>query len=188
MSHTPTAQVISVEEENTGTVPREAQQRRSMSENLQSELNDVPGIQFVDHVAIAVRQGELDSQVKAYELLGFREIHREEVLGKDQVRESLLQIGDGPNLIQLLEPLSPESPVQKLIEKNGGRGGLAHVAFRVKSAQQAFDAMKQRGFQLIDSAPRKGSRGTTVFFVHPKSRTENPFGILIEIVEDPKGE
>ena len=149
-------------------------------------LKDVPGIQFVDHVAIAVRQGELEGQVKAYEMIGFREIHREEVRGTDQVREALLQIGDGPNLIQLLEPLSPDSPVQKLIERNGGRGGLAHVAFRVKSAHQAFDAMKASGFQLIDKAPRKGSRGTTVFFVHPKSRTDNPFGFLIEIVEDPE--
>jgi methylmalonyl-CoA/ethylmalonyl-CoA epimerase len=89
-------------------------------------------------------------------------------------------------LIQLLEPLSPESPAQKLIERNGGRGGLAHVAFRVKNAQQAFDAMQASGFKLIDKAPRKGSRGTTVFFVHPKSRTDNPFGFLIEIVEDPE--
>ncbi len=149
-------------------------------------LKNVPGIQFVDHVAIAVKQGELDGQVRAYEMIGFREVHREEVLGTDQVREALLQIGEGPNLIQLLEPLSPDSPVQKLIERNGGRGGLAHVAFRVKSAQQAFDAMKASGFQIIDKAPRKGSRGTTVFFVHPKSRTDNPFGFLIEIVEDPE--
>jgi methylmalonyl-CoA/ethylmalonyl-CoA epimerase len=144
----------------------------------------VPGIKFVDHVAIAVKPGELDGQVKAYEMLGFREIHREEVGGTDQVREVLLQIGDGPNLIQLLEPLTPDSPAQKLIERNGGRGGLAHIAFRVQSAQQAFDAMKATGFQLIDKAPREGSRGTTVFFVHPKSRSENPFGVLIEIVED----
>jgi len=144
----------------------------------------VPGIKFVDHVAIAVKPGELDGQVKAYEMLGFREVHREEVGGTDQVREVLLQIGDGPNLIQLLEPLTPDSPAQKLIERNGGRGGLAHIAFRVQSAQQAFDAMKATGFQLIDKAPRKGSRGTTVFFVHPKSRSDNPFGVLIEIVED----
>jgi methylmalonyl-CoA/ethylmalonyl-CoA epimerase len=150
------------------------------------DLKQVPGIRFVDHVAIAVKQGELDGQVKAYELLGFREIHREEVLGGDQVREALLQIGDGPNLIQLLEPLTPESPVQKLIDRNGGRGGLAHIAFRVRSAQHAFSAMQASGFQIIDKAPRKGSRGTTVFFVHPKSRADNPFGLLIEIVEDPE--
>ena len=154
--------------------------------SIHEDLKAVPGIKFVDHVAIAVRQGELDSQVSAYKMLGFNEIHREEVLGSDQVREALLQIGDGPNLIQLLEPLTPDSPVQKTIERNGGRGGLAHVAFRVESAQQAFEAMQADGFQIIDKAPRKGSRGTTVFFVHPKSRAENPFGFLIEIVEAPE--
>ena len=159
-----------------------------MTQTLQEELKTVTGFQFIDHVAIAVRQGELDPQVEAYKLLGFEEIHREEVRGTDQVRESLLRIGDGPNLVQLLEPLSNDSPVQKLIDKNGGRGGLAHIAFRVKSAQQAFDDMKANGFQLIDKAPRPGSRGTTVFFVHPKSRSENPFGVLIEIVQDPKGQ
>jgi methylmalonyl-CoA/ethylmalonyl-CoA epimerase len=154
--------------------------------SVDDDLKLVPGIKFVDHVAIAVKQGELDRQVEAYAMLGFHEVHREEVLGIDQVREALLRIGDGPNLIQLIEPLTADSPVQKLIERNGGRGGLAHLAFRVESAQQAFDAMKASGFQLIDKVPRKGSRGTTVFFVHPKSRTDNPFGFLIEIVEDPE--
>jgi methylmalonyl-CoA/ethylmalonyl-CoA epimerase len=154
--------------------------------SVYDELKLNPGIKFVDHIAISVKQGELDAQVKVYELLGFREIHREEVLGGDQVREALLKIGDGPNLIQLLEPLTADSPVQKTIERNGGRGGLAHVGFRVDSAQQAFDAMKASGFQIIDKTPRKGSRGTTVFFVHPKSRADNPFGFLIEIVEAPE--
>jgi methylmalonyl-CoA/ethylmalonyl-CoA epimerase len=154
---------------------------------VQNELKKIPGIKFVDHLAIAVKQGELDGQVRAYETLGFKEIHREEVLGTDQVREALLEIGGGPNLIQLLEPLTPESPVQKLIDRNGGHGGFAHVAFRVESAQQVFDAMKADGFQLIDKAPRKGSRGTTVFFVHPKSKAEGSFGFLIEMVEDSAG-
>jgi methylmalonyl-CoA/ethylmalonyl-CoA epimerase len=149
-------------------------------------LGDVPGILFIDHVAIAVHQGELDGQVLSYQMLGFREIHREEVLGSDQVREALLQIGDGPNRIQLLEPLNAESPVQKMIDKNGGRGGLAHVAFRVQNARRAFNAMREQGFRLIDSAPRRGSRGTTVFFVHPKSREDSPFGVLLEIVESPE--
>ena len=153
---------------------------------VNEDMKHVPGIKFVDHVAIAVRQGDLEGQVQAYQLLGFDVVHREEVLGGDQVLEVLLQIGDGPNLVQLLEPLTQDSPVQKLIERNGGRGGLAHVAFRVENAQQAFEAMQASGFQIIDKAPRKGSRGTTVFFVHPKSRTDSPFGILIEIVEAPE--
>ena len=157
----------------------------AVASGLEPEISTIPGIQFVDHVAIAVKQGELEGQVAAYKMLGFVEVHREDVLGTDQVREVLLRIGNGPNLIQLLEPLNPTSPVQKLIDKNGGRGGFAHVAFRVKSAKEAFEAMTERGFHIIDKAPRKGSRGTTVFFVHPKSREDAPFGLLIEIVEEP---
>jgi methylmalonyl-CoA/ethylmalonyl-CoA epimerase len=152
---------------------------------MAAEWEDVPGILYIDHVAIAVPQGELERQVAAYARLGFREIHREEVGGGDMVREALLQIGGGPNRIQLLEPLSAASPVQKLIEKNGGRGGFAHVAFRVKSVQRAFDYLKANGFHIIDAAPRAGSCGTTVFFVHPRSRADDGFGFLIEMVEGP---
>ncbi len=144
-------------------------------------MENVPGFLFIDHFAVAVPQGGLEEQVAAYRSMGFRELHREDVLGTDQVREVLLEIGGGPNLIQLLEPLSAESPVQKLIERNGGKGGFAHVAFRVASAQVAFDSMKSQGLQVIDTAPRPGSRGTTVFFVHPKS-----FGYLVEVVEAPR--
>ena len=157
----------------------------SASGELDKEFQAVPGILFVDHVAISVPIGALESQVEMYQLLGFREVHREEVGGGDQVREVLLRIGEGPNLIQLLEPMTPESPVQKMIEKNGGRGGLAHVAFRVRNAQAAFDYLKERGFNIIDKAPRPGSRGTTVFFLHPKSRADGSFGFLIEFVEEP---
>ena len=147
-------------------------------------IENVPGFLFFDHVAIAVKQGELEAHVAAYKKLGFQEMHREDVLGTDQVREVLLQVGDGPNLVQLLEPLSPESPVAKQLEKSGGRGGFAHVAFRVRDIQAAFDHMKANGFKLIDAAPRKGSRGTTVFFVHPKTTETAAFGYLIEVVQE----
>ncbi|WP_437626147.1 VOC family protein [Sorangium sp. So ce1151] len=145
--------------------------------------DQIPGFLFIDHLAIAVPAGQLEAQVNAYELLGFREVHREEVRGTDQVREVLLRIGDSENLIQLLEPLSPDSPVQKLIDKNGGRGGFAHVAYRVRDVQVAFDELKARGFRIIDAAPRPGSRGTTIFFLHPRSRDDAPFGHLIEVVQ-----
>ena len=147
-------------------------------------MDQVPGFLFFDHVAVSVRAGELEPQVAAYKAMGFRELHREDVLGGDQVREVLLQVGDGPNLIQLLEPLGPESPVARQLEKNGGRGGLAHIAFRVADIQKAFDYLKQQGFKVIDSAPRKGSRGTTVFFVHPKTTEAAAFGYLFEVVQE----
>jgi methylmalonyl-CoA/ethylmalonyl-CoA epimerase len=141
-------------------------------------LTKAAGFEFVDHVAIAVKQGELNTMVERYKALGFSEIHREEVLGKHQVREVLLRIGEGPNLIQLLEPLSAESPVAKQIERNGGRGGFAHLAFRVKDIHQAYSYMKENGFNLTQE-PGPGSRGTQIFFVHPKD-----FSFLIEVVQE----
>jgi len=146
----------------------------------------IPGFQFYDHVAIAVKQGDLENQVNAYKLMGFTELHREDVHGKDQVREVLLRIGEGPNLIQLLEPLSADSPVAKQIDKSGGRGGFAHIALRVADIQKAFQYLKEKGFHIIDAAPRPGSRGTTVFFVHPKTTDAAALGYLIEVVEEDK--
>ena len=146
--------------------------------------DEIPGVMFVDHVAIAVPRGTLDEQVAAYGLLGFKEIHRETIGGRDQVRESLLQVGGGPNLIQLTEPTSPESPVQKAIDRNGGKGGLNHIAFRVRDIHAAFKHLKEKGFQILDDAPRPGSRGTTVFFIHPKGLAETPLNVLIEVVQE----
>jgi methylmalonyl-CoA/ethylmalonyl-CoA epimerase len=151
---------------------------------MSDAMEQVPGFLFVDHVAVSVRVGELEPQVAAYKAMGFKEVHREDVLGVDQVREVLLQIGNGPNMIQLLEPLTPESPVAKQLEKNGGRGGLSHLAFRVADIQKAFDYLKVKGFNIIDKAPRKGSRGTTVFFVHPKTTDTTALGYLLEVVQE----
>ena len=150
-------------------------------------INELPGFIYVDHIAIAVCKGEMENHVKMYKQIGFKELHREEIEGSDQVREVLLKIGESPNLIQLLEPMSSDSPVQKQIDRNNGRGGLAHVGLRVKNAQEAFDFLKAKGFNIIDKAPRPGSRGTTVFFLHPKSHDDTPFGVLYEVVEDTNG-
>jgi methylmalonyl-CoA/ethylmalonyl-CoA epimerase len=147
-------------------------------------LSNIPGFLFVDHVGIAVRRGELERQVAAYKLLGFAELHRQDVLGTDQVREVLLQIGDGPNSVQLLEPLDPASPVARQIERNGGRGGFAHLALRVADIHAAFSYMKEHGFRVLDEAPRAGSRGTKVFFVHPQTTEDTAFGYLIEVVQE----
>ncbi|MDR1728978.1 MAG: VOC family protein [Acidobacteriota bacterium] len=151
---------------------------------MTAELEQVPGFICFDHIAVAVKPGELDDHVAAYKAMGFTELHREEILGKDQVREVIFRVGDGPNLLQLIEPLNETSPVTKQIEKMGGRGGFVHMALRVKDIQKAFDHLKASGFKLVDAAPRPGSRGTMVFFIHPKATEKAAFGFLIEVVQE----
>ncbi len=137
-----------------------------------------PGFEFIDHIGISVPQGTLEQSVEKYKLLGFTEVHREEVHGTHMVREVLLRIGTSQNLVQLLEPLSPESPVARMIEKQGGRGGFAHLAFRVQDINAAYGYLKENGFHMTQE-PGPGSRGTQIFFVHPKD-----FSYLIEVVQE----
>jgi methylmalonyl-CoA/ethylmalonyl-CoA epimerase len=143
----------------------------------------LPGFLRIDHIGVAVVPGDLEAQVLLYKTLGFAEIHREDIAGPDQVREVFLQPRDGNPAVQLLEPLHASSPVARYIEKNSGRGGMVHLAFRVADIHAAFRAMQADGFAILDAAPRSGSRGTQVFFVHPKTTHRTSLGFLLEVVQ-----
>lgn len=128
----------------------------------------------IDHVAIAVR--DLDAAVAYYEATYGVEVEHREVVERDGVEEALLRVAD--SYVQLLTPTRDDSPVAKWMEKRGE--GIHHVGYRVDDCAAALDRVKAQGHQVIDEAPRPGSRGTTVAFVHPKTA----FGTLIELVEE----
>ena len=129
----------------------------------------------IDHVAIAVN--DLDAAIAWYEdVFGATVVHRE-VVESDGVSEAMIKVAD--SYIQLLTPTRPDSPVGKYLEKKGE--GLHHVGYRVDDCAAALESVKASGGRVIDEAPRPGSRGTMVAFVHPKAS----FGTLIELVEDP---
>ncbi|MEY2470363.1 MAG: methylmalonyl-CoA/ethylmalonyl-CoA epimerase [Actinomycetota bacterium] len=128
----------------------------------------------IDHIAIAVN--DLEAAVKYYaDAFGATVEHRE-VVESDGVEEALLKVAD--SYVQLLTPTRPDSPVAKALEKRGE--GLHHVGYRVADCGKALDAVIAAGGTGIDKAPRPGSRGTTVAFVHPKGS----FGTLIELVQE----
>jgi len=128
----------------------------------------------IDHVAIAVR--DLEAAIAYYEQAFGATVDHREIVESDGVEEALLKVAE--SYIQLLTPTNDESPVAKAIEKRGE--GLHHIAYRVDDCGQALDAMVAAGATAIDKAPRPGSRGTTVAFIHPKGS----FGTLIELVQE----
>jgi methylmalonyl-CoA/ethylmalonyl-CoA epimerase len=137
-------------------------------------VDPLPGA--IDHVAIAVP--DLEAAIAQYgATLGVRVAHRERI-EEQGVSEALLEVGG--SFVQLLQPLGPETPVGKFLAKRGP--GLHHVAYRVPDVAAAIAAMKARGARLIDEAPRNGSRGTRIAFVHPASMG----GVLVELVEVPR--
>lgn len=128
----------------------------------------------IDHIAIAVR--DLEAAIEYYQKAFGATVDHREVVESDGVEEALLKVAE--SYIQLLTPTNPESPVAKAIEKRGE--GLHHIGYRVNDCAEALAAMIAAGATPIDKAPRPGSRGTTVAFMHPKGS----FGTLIELVQE----
>ena len=129
----------------------------------------------IDHVGIAV--ADLEGSVEHYrEIFGIEPTHRERI--RDQgVEEVLFAVGE--SYVQLLGSLGPETAVGRFLDTRGP--GLHHVAYRVDSVADALDDLRTKGVRLVDEAPRAGSRGTRIAFVHPKGTG----GVLVELVEEP---
>lgn len=127
----------------------------------------------VHHVGIAV--DDLSEAVERYRrTLGVEPSHRERV--EDQgVDEVLFDVGG--TAIQLLGALGPDTPVGTFLSKRGP--GVHHVAYRVDDLEAAIERLRGDGVRLIDDAPRRGSRGTRIAFVHPSAMG----GVLVELVQ-----
>ena len=128
----------------------------------------------IDHVAIAVH--DLDAAIAWYETTFGATVEHRETVESDGVEEALLAVAD--SYVQLLTPTTETSPVAGYLDKRGE--GIHHIGYRVDDCAMALQAVKDGGGRVIDEAPRPGSRGTTVAFVHPKAS----FGTLIELVEE----
>jgi methylmalonyl-CoA epimerase len=128
----------------------------------------------IDHIAIAVN--DLEAAIAWYAEVFGAEVEHRETVESDGVEEALLRVAD--SYVQLLTPTREDSPVASYLAKRGE--GLHHVGYRVANCAEALEAVKAAGGRVIDEAPRPGSRGTTVAFVHPKAS----FGTLIELVQD----
>jgi methylmalonyl-CoA/ethylmalonyl-CoA epimerase len=128
----------------------------------------------IDHVGIAVE--DLDAAVESYrETFGIEPFHRERV-DSQGVEEVLFDLGG--SFVQLLGALGPNTPVGRFLERQGP--GLHHVGYRVDDIVAALERLRRQGLRLIDRAPRPGSRGTSIAFVHPSATG----GVLVELVQE----
>lgn len=135
-------------------------------------------ISHIEHVGIAVTS--LDEAIPFYEkMLGFKCFAIEEVADQ-KVKTAFFKVGQ--TKIELLEATAPESAIAKFIEKNGGRGGIQHIAFAVEDGvANALAEVQDKGGRVVDAQPRKGAEGLNIAFLHPKTTC----GALVELCEDP---
>ena len=127
----------------------------------------------INHLGIATRG--IDEALSFWsDALGLENVHTE-VVEDQKVRVAMLPLGE--SRIELLEPISDDSPISKFLEKRGG--GIHHIAVEVDDINAALARLKEKGVRLIDENPRIGADGCLVAFVHPSSAN----GVLLELVQ-----
>jgi methylmalonyl-CoA/ethylmalonyl-CoA epimerase len=136
----------------------------------------------IDHVGIACR--DLEETIARYCSVFGLTVASREVIEEQGVREAMLLVAtagpgavDGPSYIQLLEPLTPDSPVGKFLGRRGE--GIHHIGYAVADVRSALAEVGGAGVRLIDERPRHGSLGASIAFLHPADLG----GVLTELVE-----
>ena len=135
-------------------------------------------IMHIDHIGIGVSDLAAIKDVFANKL-GMKHLPEDEVVEEQKVKVSFFPCGDAE--LEFLESTSPDGPVAKAIEKNGGKNLVQHIALRVDNVEAAIADLMAKGVEMIDKAPRYGAGGAKIAFLHPKSTG----GILVEICEHP---
>ena len=137
------------------------------------------GITHIDHVGIAV--ADLDAAIELYtKAYGMRCVHTE-VNEEQGVREAMMEVGQSGSYIQLLEPLNPDTTIGKFLDKNGP--GIQQMAYRTDDLDALSETLRGEGMRLLYDEPKKGTAGSRVNFIHPKSAG----GVLVELVEPGAG-
>jgi methylmalonyl-CoA/ethylmalonyl-CoA epimerase len=127
-------------------------------------------IQKIHHIGIAVHS--LEDALRFYrDVLGLH-LHAQDTVQDQGVTAALLTTGESE--IELLQPLSPESPVGKFLERRGE--GLHHICFQTADVDGDLEALKAKGVQVVDQKSRRGLAGM-ICFLHPKETK----GVLTEL-------
>jgi len=133
----------------------------------------VCSVSYIDHVGVAVK--DINAALKFFQEVFGAPTAEIESLPNQGVRATLIQVGQ--TRLELLEPLSDDSPVGRFVERRGE--GLHHLALNVPGLAATLIKLEEHGVDLVDREPREGLSGM-IAFLHPRST----FGILTELVEN----
>jgi methylmalonyl-CoA/ethylmalonyl-CoA epimerase len=133
----------------------------------------------LNHVGVAVP--EMDAGVAFWrDTLGASEIGEPFDMPEQGVRVCFVDTPNGGTQIELLAPLSADSPIAGFLAKNP-LGGQHHLCFEVPDIEAARAEFEAQGKRVLGPT-RIGAHGTPIFFVHPKDMA----GVLTEIMESPR--
>ena len=137
----------------------------------------------LNHIGVATPS--IEDSIRYYrEVMGATKIHEPFDLEEQGVKVCFVdtpgEAGTHGTQIELIEPLGPDSPIAKFLEKNPA-GGQHHVCYEVPDIEEARVSFEGLGKRILGPT-RLGAHGTPIFFLHPKDM----MGQLTEIMETPK--
>ena len=133
----------------------------------------VCSVNYIDHVGVAVK--DIDAALKFFQEVFGTPPADIQTLPDQGVRAALIEVGQ--TRLELLEPLSDDTPIGRFVERRGE--GLHHLALNVSGLAGNLKKLEENGVELVDREPREGLSGM-IAFIHPRS----VFGILTELVEN----
>lgn len=132
-------------------------------------------IKRINHIAIVV--DDIGAALGFWrDALGLELAHVEEV-PEQQAAVAFLPVGESN--VELVQPTTDTSGMARFLAKRGP--GLHHLCVEVDDLEQTLARLKTKGIRLIDEAPRLGSDGKKLAFIHP----ESTHGVLLELYELP---
>lgn len=129
-------------------------------------------IKGIEHIGIAVKS--IKSAREFFKKMGL-EFSEEEIVESEKVKISFCELNNVK--IELLEPVSEDSPIYKFVEKGGG---IHHIGFFVEDIKEFCKNLQGKGIELVYEVPKESrkKRFINFCFIRDFSRT------LIEFVED----
>lgn len=125
----------------------------------------------LDHLAMVVTDTEAALAVWR-DGFGFPVLHSEKVAG-DTVRLTHLDLGN--TQLQLVEPLTPDHPLQAWLREHGP--GLHHLCLKVSDIGESLEEATQIGLASTCSAPHQGTQGKRALFLDKSAS----MGVQVEL-------
>ncbi|MBX7492799.1 methylmalonyl-CoA epimerase [Qipengyuania sp. 1NDW9] len=137
----------------------------------------------LNHIGVATPS--IEESIRYYrDVMGATSFHKPFDLEAQGVKVCFVDTpgenGTNGTQIELIEPLGPDSPIAKFLEKNPA-GAQHHLCYEVEDIEDARKWFEDMGKRILGPT-RIGAHGTPIFFLHPKDM----MGQLTEIMETPK--
>lgn len=131
----------------------------------------------IDHTGIAVR--DIEEAISFYTTVLQGTLVDRYTNTAPGVETELAVIHVGNDVIELLRPTSPTSPIARFMKARGK--GVHHIAYRVDDLDASIAELKQAGLTFLEDTLRTTAKGRRLIYMDPR----HSGGVITELCDYP---